>query len=879
MKCNFFKTKVFFWLKGKGKWYLLSFLFPVLIAGICYYNLGIYLKSARSIMASDSFSQFSNFHASFNNVLHGKQNFLYTWNASLGLNFLTLVSYYLGGIFTPIVFFFDNQNIPDALYLITLLKIGSAGFAFYLFAKNRFSLYSPVLIAFSTSYALMSFVMAHSEIIMWLDAFIWLPLIILGIHRVLEKQKQGLLFVSYLFLFISNFYTGFMIGVFSFLYFCVQLFIHWSVYKVRIFAYLRTSILSGIASMVMILPMYMDLRENGEKLSKVESFFTEDVCIWSLPLKNFIGAYDTTKFHALPFVYIGLFPLIFMFFFFLSKKIAWSEKLGYGLLFCLLVASFYIDWLNLFWQGFHYPNMFLFRFSFLFSFLVIVLALKGFFVLDKAEFIKVVLILLGLILTFSITYIYNHRRVKFIGYSEIFLTLLFLLVYGVLLFLVLFYQKSRKQKLGLVFLLIISFEMAINTRSEFQGILKDWGYSSRSLYTKPYPDIYQLVEEANKQEKDSRFRLENLSSISANDGLNYGYSGISFFSSIRNRHSSSFLNKMGYKSAGTNLNIRYDNNTLLMDSLLGVKYNIDKNNPMKYGFTKQKTVGDYHLYKNDNALNLAFKTNKEIYKSPVINNDNLLNQRLFFNTLSQRNEHYFMFAQPELVNQKDVEIVNNQSTITYKETMSDVAKTVTYKVKVPARKQSYFSFFVTNPAEAGASSASIMVNGQNHHSEVGITGQYINLGYHAIDEEVTFTVSLYGSAKVTILKPRILLLDTQAFQRSVDQLKIKGVNFKGNGRQIIGSTVANNQEKVLYATIPYDKGWKAWVNGKQVKIRPTQNAFITLPLVKGKNTIKLSFFPQGLKTGIVLFISGITFFMVSEYFIKKSKNVSKIFLL
>ena len=56
--------------------------------------------------------------------------FFYTWNASLGLNYLSLISYYLGGLFTPLVFFFNNQNMPDALYFLTLLKIGSAGLSF-----------------------------------------------------------------------------------------------------------------------------------------------------------------------------------------------------------------------------------------------------------------------------------------------------------------------------------------------------------------------------------------------------------------------------------------------------------------------------------------------------------------------------------------------------------------------------------------------------------------------------------------------------------------------------------------------------------------------------------------------------------------------------
>ena len=84
--------------------YVSQFLHSILIMAIIYLSIGIYPGSSRSVLASDAFSQFSNFHASFNNVLHGKQSLFYTWNASLGLNYLSLISYYLGGLFTPLVF-------------------------------------------------------------------------------------------------------------------------------------------------------------------------------------------------------------------------------------------------------------------------------------------------------------------------------------------------------------------------------------------------------------------------------------------------------------------------------------------------------------------------------------------------------------------------------------------------------------------------------------------------------------------------------------------------------------------------------------------------------------------------------------------------------
>jgi uncharacterized membrane protein YfhO len=144
---------------------LASFFIPLLLMAIIYLTIGIFPGSSRSVLASDAFSQFSNFHASFRNVLLGKQSIFYTWHASLGLNYLALVSYYLGGFFTPLVILFPNQWMPDALYFLTLIKIGSAGLAFWFYAKHTFKLYQWHYVTLAVCYALMSFVTAHSELI------------------------------------------------------------------------------------------------------------------------------------------------------------------------------------------------------------------------------------------------------------------------------------------------------------------------------------------------------------------------------------------------------------------------------------------------------------------------------------------------------------------------------------------------------------------------------------------------------------------------------------------------------------------------------------------------------------------------------------------
>ncbi|MCJ0588456.1 YfhO family protein, partial [Enterococcus cecorum] len=179
---------------------------------------------------------------------------------------------------------------------------------------------------------------------------------------------------------------------------------------------------------------------------------------------------------------------------------------------------------------------------------------------------------------------------------------------------------------------------------------QDWVYASRSLYTDPYPAISALVGYT-KQHNQDFYRLENLDPVSVNDAFHYNYAGIGLFSSMRNRHASSYLNQLGFRSRGTNLNLRYPNNTLLMDSLFDIKYNLSTQPVEKYGFSQKQKVGDYQLYENYNALELGLLAPKDIYKVQQPQFDNLASQKNLFNALSRQNQEYFKFTTVSLVQQ------------------------------------------------------------------------------------------------------------------------------------------------------------------------------------------------------------------------------------
>ncbi len=854
----------------KNKWYMMaSFFIPFLVMAIMYLTIGIYPGSDRSVMASDAFSQFSNFHASFRNALLGEQSFLYTWNASLGLNFLSLISYYLGGFFTPLVLFFPNQLMPDALYFLTLIKIGSAGLSFWFYASHRFKIAKGSHITLAVCYALMSFVTAQSELIMWLDAYIYLPLIIWGIDRLIQKHKPKLLFISYFMLFFTSFYLGFMIGVFSFLYFLVQLFKNWKDNKKSILPYFTTSLLAGGASMIIILPALLDLRANGEELTQITNLKTEATSAFDFFIKNMIGVYDTTKYGAIPFIYIGLLPLVFCIFYFIIKEISWKEKILYALLIALIIGSFYFVPLNLFWHGMHAPNMFLFRYAFLLSFTVIMLAGFGWEKLTEANERKLLFSFVFLAVAFIFTYLLVYKTREYLDPISLILTLSFLIVYGVIFFS--FYTKKFSFKQTVLFLLIfVTAEMTINTNSMLRGILDEWNYASRELYTEPYPAINELVEQT-KEENDSFYRLENLDPVSANDSFNYGYSGISMFSSIRNRNTSGYMNILGFRSRGTSLNIRYPNNTLLMDSLMSVKYNLSKQPINKYGFRQKDTSDDYQLYENQNALPLGFLTDPSIDQLTQFKNDNLANQTNLMNQLADTKENFFQFQPITVTDLNNVSIENQGAHTKFSEQEGNVAKEVTWKVNVPAHSQAYLSLFPTNFGELESSTATITVNGQQRESKIDINGQYYDLGFYDQAQTVEFTASFYGTKDISFQNPQVVTLDTDAFQKSVGKIQDNSVEMQ-TGKRSAQAKVDTNTVQKLITTIPYDGGWQAKIDGKKVPIDSFQDAFVSLQVPEGKHTIEFTYWPQGFLLGLGSFISCTLLFVGFDWYYEKRNS-------
>lgn len=108
-------------------------------------------------------------------------------------------------------------------------------------------------------------------------------------------------------------------------------------------------------------------------------------------------------------------------------------------------------------------------------------------------------------------------------------------------------------------------------------------------------------------------------------------------------------------------------------------------------------------------------------------------------------------------------------------------------------------------------------------------------------------------------------LDESNFESDVKDRKVNVVrNFKINHSGFTGK-IDLNKDNLVFFSVPFDKGWKATVNGKNVEIIKANIGFMAVKCDKGSNDIIFTYNTPGLKEGILISLIGLVCFMV--YFV------------
>ena len=208
----------------KNRYYLMAFILPLLILTAAYIALGVYPFGERQVQIIDSYHQYAPFFSELYRKIWGGESLFYSFAGGLGMNFWAIIAYYLASPLNILVLLFPPGFLLEAFTFLIMLKIALASTAFAYYIRRRFRRYDVTIVYFALFYALCGWVLGYNWNVMWLDCLVLLPLIILGLERLVKKGKGLMYGLTLALCIICNYYIAIMVCLFLILYFFVLFF-------------------------------------------------------------------------------------------------------------------------------------------------------------------------------------------------------------------------------------------------------------------------------------------------------------------------------------------------------------------------------------------------------------------------------------------------------------------------------------------------------------------------------------------------------------------------------------------------------------------------------------------------------------------------------
>ena len=362
-----------------------SFLLAAVAMILVYTLLGCYPIGSDSILKIDMYHQYAPFHEELRNKLINGGSFLYSWEGGLGKNFISQFAYYTASPLSFLMVFFPAGNAPEAMAFLVLLKIAFSASFFAYYLKKKFGRNDITIVIFSLMYASMAFITSYYWNIMWLDAVALFPIVALGIESLVKYKKYKMYCISLTVVILANFYIAFLVCIFGAVYFFVYLFLEYSckndkkVIMDRVIRFFVLSVIAGGISMFLIIPTVISISHTYTSTEPFPDFEVYEN-VYQLLTSHFTGARPIVlaKNSDVPNVYSGLLTIMLIPLYYLNKNIKLREKVLYSLFLGFMLLCCCVNALDFTVHGLHFPASIPHRFTFIYSFILIVMAYKAF---------------------------------------------------------------------------------------------------------------------------------------------------------------------------------------------------------------------------------------------------------------------------------------------------------------------------------------------------------------------------------------------------------------------------------------------------------------------------------------------------------------------
>ena len=842
----------------------LAFFCAVILMLLVFYCFDMAPFGDVTILRMDLYHQYGPLFAELYERVRQGKSLIYSWNTGLGGTFLGNFFNYLASPLLVVIFLFNHADQPDAISVMVLLKAAFAAAFFTYYLRKSQNRSSHITAAFGVLYAFCGYFIAYYWNVMWLDAMALFPLVILGVERIIDRRKFLLYTVTLTVIMISNYYMAMMVCIFSVLYFIVRYFSLYSLgakidEKKRKFSVVNSrfltggctfagaSVLAAGLALFALLPTVYVLRNCSATSGSFPQEFKMYYDIFDF-LANHLASVEPTirssGTDVLPNVYCGILTVMLIPLYLLSKSIRLREKIAHVLLLGVLYFSFNINYANYVWHGFHFPNDLPYRFSFMYSFILLVLASRA--IHRIREFSGRELLLLGIGMMAFIVLVQKIGS-KNVDDNTVLISLAFAFLYTLVLA-AMRNPKLRASSVALLLLCCVISEAAIADTDNYSM------NQTKANYSGDYDYFADIKSELDHVYGNEMYRMELTDLRTRMDPAWYNYHGLSTFSSMASEKLSNLQSHLGIYGNFIN-SYTYNPQTPVYNAMMALQYVVKKTDSVGLDnaelYTQILSNKMFEAYRNNYCLPVAFCVSNlvEYWNDTEVNPFAV--QSDFFRRATIGVDGVFNQMTVTNVTCDNVSEITEEDAldgmIDFTKLQSGAYGSFTVTIS-PLQTQNCYLYVKSSAVDT------IYVNGDHLNLTQTIDEAYIlDLGVLEAGEEVDVEIPIKDDSDSGSVKFYMAGLDMDAFREGFEILQRGAMKITDFTERHIEGTVSAGSEQLLYTSIPYDEGWRIEIDGKRVPrsdyVR-IADALLGIRIRAGEHEIVMDYEPIGLLPGI-----------------------------
>lgn len=787
----------------------------------------------RTILSFDLAAQYELLLTEFHDKITGGESLLYSWTTNLGGYYLGTYFNYLSSPLNILILLFKRENIADAIGLLVALRtvLSSMSMAYYLKKSQKSNNIS--IAAFGVMYAFCAYFFAYHTNIMWTDAMYLLPLIILGIEEIIScgKCTRYIIFLSLAI--YSNYYIGFMLCIFSCVYFLYYYICSLHKFKEKRelveekttiiekikksyllksgVKFALSSLCVGLVLSIMIVVLVNVLLSisvtNADKEYEFKFYFN----VYDFLANHLTALSPSVDFgvrdDSLPNISCGMLTVLLVPIYLLSKEFKWFEKLGLSLFIIFMFFSFNTSYLDALWHAGSFPNGFTHRQSFMYSFLLVVIAFKVFKNIDKIS--KKLILISGIAVSLFIASVWVIDSPNVKEWTPL-ISLIFVVLYTIVLLLI----CNKKVKM-----IVLSSILVVTSASEvLVNIQPGYVPKEKSTVMYDYDDFKEIQSEIKEQDDSLFYREELVCERETMISCLYDFKGISIFNSMADTNMCKMQSELGIYSNSKFYATDYYPQTPVYNAMFALKYTYDKGYVAKAGkyYDVKYFDNSFFALKNKYALNLAYPVPEVVAEWDTASYNNAVEaQEEYFRLATGVDNVYNRTTNYEITSENVIGLENcEELKADGKFTFERKSKLNDSSVNIKITAENEGNIYIYGKTE-GLSFACI----DSHYirKEYNMDpGMILDLGEYNKGETITIDFIFSEDIISAEMDFIVFTVNKDAFVEGYKELKEGQLNYTEVNDTIIKGTFVAEENEILYTSIPYDKAWNVYIDGEKV---------------------------------------------------------------